>query len=375
MADAGTATNEANRARAGDAAGPASVASLRGLIPSIAASHLLPLQALFEYPRRWHLPDGGRLVFSPGMPDEGAATFAVDADGTGMALRLDEDPATARSELHWTDYQGRSRVLAWSLAQESRLARLSEALGMALVPVLPAAGAGSATVATDTDSQHVWLNFVVEEPEIADEPKPPGLSGLLRLPVHSLAPLLARAGDPYGEDPPVPLGAWPDLPAKVAIGLAGPDIPLVEWRGLTLGSVIVAGRASAPPPVDAVACGRRWPLAPDGQGWRVDGTSESLSPPQESSMTSNDQPGAQPQVDAPAGGEGIEQLPVQLRFELGEVELSIAELSALQPGYVFPLASRLEGANVAIRANGRQVGRGEVVAVGDTLGVRLLAWS
>ena len=92
-------------------------------------------------------------------------------------------------------------------------------------------------------------------------------------------------------------------------------------------------------------------------------------------MTSNDQPGAQPQVDAPGGGEGIEQLPVQLRFELGEVELSIAELSALQPGYVFPLASRLEGANVAIRANGRHVGRGEVVAVGDTLGVRLLAWS
>ncbi|QOY63548.1 type III secretion system cytoplasmic ring protein SctQ [Lysobacter sp. H21R4] len=374
MADAGSGTIEANRD--GDAAAATKVTSLRGRVPSIAASQLLPLQALFEYPRRWHLADGGRLVFSPGTPDAGAATFAIDADGTGMALRLDEDRSSAeRAGLHWSDYEGRSRVLAWSLAQESRLARLSEALGMALVPVLPAADGASTAVPTEADSGDVWLDFVVEEPDIPDEPKPPGLSGLLRLPVDSLAPLLARAGDPYGEDPPVPLGAWPGLPASVAIAFAGPHIPLAEWRTLTPGSVIVAGRLSAPPPVHAFACGRRWPLASDGHGWRVDGPSESLSPPQESSMTSNDEAGAQPEAEAPVGGEGIEQLPVQLRFELGDLELSIAELSALQPGYVFPLASRLEGANVAIRANGRNVGRGEVVAVGDTLGVRLLAWS
>lgn len=371
MVEAGSGSSDASRG----ATGAVDVTPVRGRIPSIAASHLLPLQALFEYPRRWHLADGGRLVLSPGTPDKGAATFAVDADGTRMALRLDEDPATQRAELHWSVYEGRSRVLAWSLAQESRLARLSDALGMALVPVLPSADADPAPGATDADSQPVWLNFVVEEPDIADEPKPPVLSGVLRLPIHSLAPLLARAGDPYGEDPPVPLGAWPDLPARVVIGFAGPDIALAEWRTLMPGSVIVAGRASAPPLVHALACGKRWPLAADGQGWRVEGTSESLSPPQESSMTSNDETGAKPEAEAPASGEGIEQLPVQLRFELGELELSVAEVSALQPGYVFPLASRLEGANVAIRANGRQVGRGEVVAVGDTLGIRLLAWS
>ena len=39
------------------------------------------------------------------------------------------------------------------------------------------------------------------------------------------------------------------------------------------------------------------------------------------------------------------------------------------------LAGPLEGANVTIRANGQPVGHGEVVAVGDTLGVRLLWWS
>ena len=69
------------------------------------------------------------------------------------------------------------------------------------------------------------------------------------------------------------------------------------------------------------------------------------------------------------------QLPVDIAFEIGRSELRVGELSALQPGYVFPLAGPLEGANVTIRANGQAVGQGEVVAVGDTLGVRLLWWS
>ncbi len=81
-----------------------------------------------------------------------------------------------------------------------------------------------------------------------------------------------------------------------------------------------------------------------------------------------------------ASGEGSDDsvarsLPVRLEFELGQLEVSLGELAALQPGYVFNLPAHLEGANVVIRANGRSTGRGEVVAVGDTLGVRLLSWS
>ena len=45
-----------------------------------------------------------------------------------------------------------------------------------------------------------------------------------------------------------------------------------------------------------------------------------------------------------------------------------------EPGYVFPVPAQLEGANVTIRANGEAVGQGELVSVGDTLGVRLLSW-
>jgi type III secretion protein Q len=51
----------------------------------------------------------------------------------------------------------------------------------------------------------------------------------------------------------------------------------------------------------------------------------------------------------------------------------VGDLAALKPGYVFELAARLEDAPVVIRANGVAVGRGELVAVGDTLGVQLLS--
>ena len=55
--------------------------------------------------------------------------------------------------------------------------------------------------------------------------------------------------------------------------------------------------------------------------------------------------------------------------------LRLSDIAGLQPGYVFALPAHLEGANVTIRANGRVAGQGELVAVGDTLGVRLLSWS
>jgi type III secretion protein Q len=67
-------------------------------------------------------------------------------------------------------------------------------------------------------------------------------------------------------------------------------------------------------------------------------------------------------------------IPVQLDFEIGEVATNLRELNRIEPGYIFELPSRLEGANVSIRANGKRVGTGELVAVGETLGVRLTEW-
>jgi type III secretion protein Q len=66
----------------------------------------------------------------------------------------------------------------------------------------------------------------------------------------------------------------------------------------------------------------------------------------------------------------LDDIPVKLLFELGRVELSLAEVRQLAPGAVIPLQRPLEE-SIDISANGRRIGRGSLVQIGDNLGVRI----
>jgi type III secretion protein Q len=66
----------------------------------------------------------------------------------------------------------------------------------------------------------------------------------------------------------------------------------------------------------------------------------------------------------------LDDLPVKLVFELGRVELSLREIRQLAPGAVVALARPLEE-SVDVVANGRRIGRGNLIQIGDSLGVRL----
>jgi type III secretion system YscQ/HrcQ family protein len=70
----------------------------------------------------------------------------------------------------------------------------------------------------------------------------------------------------------------------------------------------------------------------------------------------------------------LDDLPVRLVFELGRVELSLGELQRLAPGALVPLA-RLVDEPVDIMANGRRLGRGTLVQIGDSLGVRIVSFA
>ncbi|MCC5948835.1 MAG: flagellar motor switch protein FliN [Nitriliruptoraceae bacterium] len=56
--------------------------------------------------------------------------------------------------------------------------------------------------------------------------------------------------------------------------------------------------------------------------------------------------------------------------ELGRVKLPLRDVLALQEGSVLEL-DRLAGAPVDVLANGTPVARGDVVVIGDELGVRI----
>ena len=67
---------------------------------------------------------------------------------------------------------------------------------------------------------------------------------------------------------------------------------------------------------------------------------------------------------------GLGDLPVQVRFEFGRIELSLNEIQNLAPGTILQLA-RSPGEAVDIVANGKRIGLGAMVRIGDSLGVRI----
>jgi type III secretion protein Q len=67
----------------------------------------------------------------------------------------------------------------------------------------------------------------------------------------------------------------------------------------------------------------------------------------------------------------LDDLPIRLVCQIGSVELSLAHLREMGPGSLLQLNAGAQD-GVDLMVNGRRVGRGELVTIGDGLGVRLL---
>lgn len=80
---------------------------------------------------------------------------------------------------------------------------------------------------------------------------------------------------------------------------------------------------------------------------------------------SHTMPALDPPLDEAASFDAI---PVRLSFDLGEINLTLAELRALQPGQTLRLGHPVANA-VRIRANGALIGEGELVEIDGLLGI------
>ena len=76
-------------------------------------------------------------------------------------------------------------------------------------------------------------------------------------------------------------------------------------------------------------------------------------------------------VPGPPLASHVAALEVPVHFELDNAAMSLAQLSALQPGYVIDLSIPVQDAEIRLVACGQVIGRGRLVVIGDCLGVQI----
>lgn len=103
----------------------------------------------------------------------------------------------------------------------------------------------------------------------------------------------------------------------------------------------------------------------------AEGSRITLQSSKDSPMNRDTPPALAADADANLPIDRLDALEVNLRFEVGELSLSLRELRNIRAGHVFDLAQPLNRCPVRIVAHGNVLGKGHLVAVGDRLGVRV----
>lgn len=179
--------------------------------------------------------------------------------------------------------------------------------------------------------------------------------------VLALDRVAADAACRYLDGLPTARGRWHSLPVSLICRIGDAWLGRADLRSLQRGDVIVPA-GSEPAPNRAMLVG------PDGRhaATRRDGNRLTLlagfSPPEateDATMTD-----AAPPLDR------LDELPIHLVFEAGRLEVPLGRLDALGTGQVLLLPGDPD-APIAIVANGRRIGTGTLVRVGERVGVQV----
>lgn len=149
------------------------------------------------------------------------------------------------------------------------------------------------------------------------------------------------------------------LPARLSIGQL--PLTLSEARSLRDGDILLLGAALGPL---ALHCAGRQAAV------RRDGMRLTLLEPFRLS-TSRTLPTMSHTPEAEAADATLDELELTLSCQVGHLTLNLGQLRALGEGSVLELAGRDDAVDLLV--NGRRLGHGELVRIGDGLGVRVLS--
>lgn len=267
----------------------------------------------------------------------------------------------------WWDYADEARLLAWTLAHEELLTHLGAWLGDDLRPVAIRGRSAGMIAGTKlgwdgytSDGRHAGGNIVLLPAVLAE----------------------VAADAAWQIQAQTSTLAWANIPTQLRIALPTPALTAAEWRAFEPGDVMLltATITAWSSLLLATAKSTHWKASYRDGRLTVGAAIANKYPPEKKPMTGHDSfSGEQPNPAVSGPGQqqtdmanDIGDIPVEISLDLGRLDITLGELSGLQPGYVFDLSEPLEKARVTIRANGSSVGHGELVVLGDNLGVRLL---
>lgn len=283
--------------------------------------------------------DAGTLELRAGTRPQPSATgqqVMLESPACRLSIVLEQERGTnPLGDLHWQDYDGEARLLAWSLAHEDMLAALSNLFGGALLPT---------AFHPNVPNGPLWLELAWRDNADVEQR---GWLGLSREAIQPLADSAAWNRDPGR------LSTIGQIDA-VTLNLIVPGrlLDASSIAALAVGDVLLVG-------AEADCEGR---LQPDREkskdvfglpdGWTVRWQQGQWMVTAKALLNSNVEP-ARPQ------------------FLITSLTVPLEDVSRLQPGGVAIQEASLIGGTVGIVLHGRRFGEGVLVGMGAWLGVRI----
>lgn len=181
----------------------------------------------------------------------------------------------------------------------------------------------------------------------------------------------------FGEVPPVRTRQWNDLPVKACLEIGRTALTLGDFGKLEKNDIVFLDECPFRDEKKVIV--RLSPTLALKASLKkttviVQGIMEDSMPDDVQVEENMDKEQEEtPEADRPQEIEAssIDEINIDLVFELGRKTIPVGDLKTIGPGYTFDLDNDLERP-VTIRANGKIIGLGELLQVDDRVGVRVL---
>jgi len=311
-----------------------------------------------------------------------------DGDANAWQLHAAEQATPMQAPLHLSIgsslctaevvIDGASHPALYAIAQESVAERRAALAGLWLAPMLEglsAAGLGEPTLTAFAAGRAGAPLAGAGLPMRLEGPHGNVACRITALEWHATPPAPSMADRSAILSQFGPIG----LPARVRI--ASRRCAITTLSSLALGDILLGwGHDAYHPRKDEgamrFACGDGRQSHFTAHAYYKEGTVTILDVP---ALADDDAPMAHETAgntaNGTADGIAVEVLEVPVHLELAIMSLPLAELAALTPGHVLQLPVLLRNATVQLVCHGQTLGHGQLVAVGDHLGLQISAMS